>query len=73
MSFLRDLYAALIRTALLVEMQYRASNLIWLIGMVVEPLIYLVVWSAAATAQGGSLGGFGPHEFAAYYLVLAAV
>ena len=73
MSFLRDLYAALIRIALLVEMQYRASNLIWLIGMVVEPLIYLVVWSAAANAQGGTLGGFGPHEFAAYYLVLAAV
>jgi len=72
-SFLRDLYAALIRIALLVEMQYRASNLIWLIGMVVEPLIYLVVWSAAANAQGGTLGGFGPHEFAAYYLVLAAV
>jgi viologen exporter family transport system permease protein len=72
-SFLRDLYGAFIRIALAVEMQYRASNVIWLLGMVVEPLIYLVVWSAAANAQGGRLAGYGPHEFAAYYLVLAAV
>lgn len=68
-----NLYATFVRVALAVEMQYRASNVIWLLGMVVEPLIYLVVWSTVAQSQGGSLGGYGPHEFAAYYLVLAAV
>lgn len=73
MTGLRDLYATFIRVALAIEVQYRASSAIWLLGMVVEPLIYLAVWSAAATAQGGTLAGYGPHEFAAYYLVLAAV
>jgi ABC-2 type transport system permease protein len=72
-SFFRDLYGAFIRISLLVEMQYRASSAIWLIGFVIEPVIYLAVWSAAADAQGGSLGGYGPRDFAAYYLVLAAV
>ena len=73
MSFLRDLYWTYIRISLAIEMQYRASSAIWLIGMVIEPLIYLAVWSAAAEAQGGMLGGYGPRDFAAYYLVLAAV
>lgn len=73
MSFLRDLYATFIRISIAVEIQYRASSAIWLMGMVIEPVIYLAVWSAAANAQGGSLAGYGPHEFAAYYLVLAAV
>jgi ABC-2 type transport system permease protein len=72
-SFLRDLYATFIRISIAVEIQYRASSAIWLMGMVIEPVIYLAVWSAAANAQGGSLAGYGPHEFAAYYLVLAAV
>ena len=73
MSFLRDLYGTFIRISIAIEIQYRASSAIWLMGMVIEPLIYLVVWSAAAEAQGGTVGGYGPHEFAAYYLVLAAV
>lgn len=73
MSFLRDLYATLFRVAIAVEVQYRASSVIWLLGVVVEPVIYLAVWSAAADAQGGSLAGFTPGDFAAYYLVLTLV
>jgi ABC-2 type transport system permease protein len=72
-KYLAHLYATFIRISLAVEMQYRASSAIWLIGMVIEPLIYLSVWSAAAVAQGGTLGSFGPHELAAYYLVLTVV
>ena len=73
MSFLRQLYAAFLRVAIAIELQYRASSVIWLLGIVVEPVIYLAVWSAAARAQGGEIGGFGPREFAAYYLVLTLV
>jgi ABC-2 type transport system permease protein len=72
-SFLRALYAAFLRVAIAVELQYRASSVIWLLGVIVEPVIYLAIWSAVAAAQGGSIGGFGPHDFAAYYLVLTLV
>jgi ABC-2 type transport system permease protein len=72
-SFLRDLYGTFLRVAVAVELQYRASSVIWLLGIVVEPVIYLAVWSAAAEAQGGSIAGFTPTDFAAYYLVLTLV
>ena len=73
MSFFRGVYGAFLRVAIAVELQYRASSVIWLLGMVVEPVVYLAVWSAAARAQGGSIGGYGPSDFAAYYLVLTLV
>jgi ABC-2 type transport system permease protein len=65
--FFRQLYAAFLRVAVAVELQYRASSVIWL------PVIYLAIWSAVAAAQGGEIGGFGPQDFAAYYLVLTLV
>lgn len=71
--FTRELYAAFLRVAIAIELQYRASSVIWLLGIVVEPVIYLAVWSAAAEAQGGEIGGYGPRDFAAYYLVLTLV
>jgi ABC-2 type transport system permease protein len=72
-SYFRDLYATFIRVSLSTEMQYRAANVIWLMGMIMEPVIYLAVWSAVAQAQGGSVSGFSPSDFAAYYLVYAWV
>lgn len=73
MSFFADLYATYVRVYLAAETQYRAANLIWLIGIVLEPLIYLSVWSAVAATRGGTVAGFGPADFAAYYLVLTLV
>ncbi len=52
------------------QIQYRASGMIWMIGGVLEPIIYLVVWSTVAKANGGSVGGFTAREFAAYYIIL---
>lgn len=69
-----DVYRAFLRIAIAAELQYRAAGVIWLLGAIIEPLIYLVVWTTAArTATGGSLGGFAPADFAAYYLVLMVV
>ena len=53
--------------------QYRASGLIWMIGAVLDPIIFLVVWSVAARASGGTVGGMAPSDFAAYYIVLMLV
>ena len=55
------------------QIQYRVSNYFYMIGMVAEPVIYLVVWSTVARQQGGEVGGFTPGEFAAYYIVWTLV
>jgi ABC-2 type transport system permease protein len=62
-----------LKTSSAVNLQYRAANLIWLIGAVLEPIIYLVVWDTVAQVQGGSVGTFTSSDFAAYFLALMVV
>ena len=64
-----DFYATVSRTAVQEQFQYRTANSMYMIGMVVEPVIYLVVWSVVAEASGGQVGGYTPGGFAAYYIV----
>ena len=73
MRSLPALYAQQFKTSLAVMLQYRASLLIWLISHLLEPLVYLVVWSAVSAAHGGSVGGYDAHGFAAYFIVLMLV
>lgn len=70
MKGLVDIYATLFKTDLAVQFQYRAAMVIWLIGLVVQPVIYLVVWSTVAESQGGEVGGFTGADFAAYYIAM---
>jgi ABC-2 type transport system permease protein len=62
-----------LKTSSAINLQYRAANLIWLIGAVLEPVIYLVVWDTVAQVQGGSVGDFTSQDFAAYFLALMVV
>ncbi len=64
-----DLYLHAMRMSILEQFQYRVSNYFYMIGMLTEPIVYLVVWSTVARAQGGSVGGYTPGAFAAYYIV----
>jgi ABC-2 type transport system permease protein len=73
MKGLVDLYVQQLKTGIATMLQYRASLLIWLIGNVLEPLIYLVVWSTVSRSTGGAVGGYGARDFAAYYIVLMLV
>ncbi len=68
-----SLYVTAMRVAIATQFQYRVSNYFYMIGMIAEPVIYLVVWSTVAEQQGGSVGGFTPGEFAAYYIVWTLV
>ncbi len=68
-----DLYLTSMRVAVITQFQYRVANYFYMIGMVAEPVIYLVVWSTVAVQQGGEVGGFTPGEFAAYYIVWTLV
>ncbi|MGE7433020.1 MULTISPECIES: ABC-2 family transporter protein [Kitasatospora] len=44
---------------------------IWVLGVALEPVLYLAVWHTAA--GGGQLGGFSGGDFAAYYLLVMLV
>ena len=68
-----DFYWTTMKTAVLEQFQYRVANYFYMIGMIAEPVIYLVVWSAIARARGGSVEGYTPGEFAAYYIVWTLV
>ena len=48
-------YAALIRSAWLVDLQYRATIAIWLIWGIMEPVIALGIWWSIA--GGGTVEG----------------
>jgi ABC-2 type transport system permease protein len=68
-----DIYLTQMKMAIMLEFQYRVANYFYMIGMITEPVIYLVVWSTIARSQGGSVGGYTPGAFAAYYIVWTLV
>ncbi len=68
-----DYYLAKMKNAVLIQLQYPVANYFYMIGMIAEPVIYMVVWSAVAMQQGGMVGGYTPGGFAAYYIVWTLV
>jgi ABC-2 type transport system permease protein len=70
---LLGLYATLMKSSVLQQFQYRAANYFYMIGMVTEPVVYLVVWSTIAEASGGDVEGYTAGRFAAYYIVWTLV
>lgn len=70
---LADFYLTTMRTAVQEQFQYRAANYFYMLGMIAEPVIYLVVWTTIAEQSGGSVQGFTPGYFAAYYIVWTLV
>jgi ABC-2 type transport system permease protein len=68
-----DLYLTTMRTAVQQQFQYRTGNYFYMLGMIAEPVIYIVVWQTIAEQQGGSVQGLTPGYFAAYYIVWTLV
>jgi ABC-2 type transport system permease protein len=68
-----ELYIQQFKTTLASTIQYRASLSIWMIAHVLEPLVYLVVWSTVAKARGGSVGDYTTRQFAGYFILLLLV
>jgi ABC-2 type transport system permease protein len=62
---------ALIKATWASWVQYRSFFFILAFGWLIQPLIYLLVWSTAA--GGTTIGGMNRGEFVAYYLVLILV
>jgi len=68
-----DFYLTMMRTAIQTQFQYRAATYMYLLGMVAEPVIYLVVWTTIARSHGGQVAGITAGGFAAYYIVWTLV
>ena len=52
---------------------YRASIMIWLFSMLLEPVVFMMVWRAVAVAEGTTVGGHTQATLTAYFLVLMVV
>ena len=70
---LLDFYLTTMRTAVVGQLQYRVTNYFYMLGMIAEPVVYLVVWTTIAKQQGGAVNGITTGEFAAYYIVWTLV
>jgi ABC-2 type transport system permease protein len=68
-----DFYLVGARTTMAVQFQYRAAMYMYTLGMVSEPVIYLVVWRTIANQHGGTINGLGVGQIAAYYIVWTLV
>lgn len=68
-----EYFLATARISILSQIQYRVANYFYMIGMITEPVIYLVVWSTIANQLGGTVGGYTAGTFAAYYIVWTLV
>ncbi|MDQ6669187.1 MAG: ABC-2 family transporter protein [Chloroflexota bacterium] len=64
-----DALRAQFKASLAVQFQYRAAQVIWLLFFVLQPTMYLSIWSTVAHSTGGQVGGYAPRELAAYFLV----
>lgn len=73
MRGLAALYGAQFKTTIAGQLQYRMALVIWMLGLVLSPVIYLAVWAAVARSQGGEVDGFRAGDFAAYFLVTMVV
>jgi len=66
---------AYLRQSLQVMFQYRGEIVLWAVWGVVYPTVSMAMWSAAVAGSenGQSIGGFGPRQFAAYFLLTMVV
>ncbi len=60
------------RAAVQRQAQYRGAAFISVLGFLIEPIVYLIVWRTVA-AQAGEINGYGVDQFTSYYIVWTLV
>jgi len=69
---LLPVYAIEARMAIQRQAQYRGAAFISILGFLIEPVVYLIVWRTVAS-EAGSINGYGVEEFTSYYIVWTLV
>jgi len=65
-------YAAEAKIGVQDQFQYRIAVFFNILGFLIEPIVYLVVWRTVAE-QAGPIGGYDADDFTAYYIVWTLV
>lgn len=73
MRALADAYLIGARNGLQNQLQYRTATAFAMIGFLIEPIVYLVVWTTIADSQGGSIAGYSTDDFIGYYIAWTLV
>ena len=75
MRFVVSAIPAFFRASLQTMFQYRAEIVLWAIWGVVYPAVAMTMWRVAALdpRKGGDIHGYGPAEFAAYFLLTMVI
>lgn len=73
MRALADAYVIGARNGLQGTLQYRTATLFAMLGFLIEPVVYLVVWTTIADSQGGSVAGYSRDDFVAYFIAWTLV
>lgn len=72
MRNLLPVYAIEARMSMQHQAQYRGAAFISILGFLIEPTVYLIVWRTV-TSQIGAINGYGVDQFTAYYIVWTLV
>jgi ABC-2 type transport system permease protein len=67
------MYAARLRIDVTTQIAYRGAVAIWLLGLILQPLVALVVWTTVADSRGGMLDGLASAQYAGYFIALMVV
>lgn len=70
---LAALYTTNISTNVRNHLQYRFGAVVRTVGFLVEPVVYLAVWTTIADQRGGEVAGLSTGTLAAYYIVWTLV
>lgn len=68
-----DLFRAHFRVTMIRYMAYRVELVIWLISMILQPVVFLAVWQAAASHLGGQVESFSRSDFTFYFIAVMLV
>lgn len=60
-------YRGQFATDLAMQLAYRGSLVIWCLGFIVQPIVFIVIWQAVAASRGGE--GMTAGQYAAYFSV----
>ena len=70
---LLDTYRSRMKIAMVNHFQYRLEMVVQLLRIMLEPIIYLVVWQVTARSSGGDVAGYTADDFALYFIMWAFV